>query len=62
MSKKLYGLISTLVSCAFGAGVALVSYFEPPYFAAIASALIIAQTAINDIMLLFVTDEAAKKK
>lgn len=62
MSKRLYALISTLVSCAFSAGAALVVYFQPPYFAAIASAFVIAETAINDILLLFVTDDVAAAK
>lgn len=61
MSKKLYGLISTLVTCAGTAAGALVGYFQPANFGAIVGAIAIAVPAINDILLLFVTDEEAKK-
>ena len=56
MSKKLYGLISTLVSCAGTASVALVSFFQPENFGAIIGAIGIAVPAINDILLLFVKE------
>lgn len=58
MSKKLYGLISSLVQCAGGAAIALVSYFQPPMFGAIVAAIGIGVPAINDILLLFVKAEA----
>lgn len=56
MSKKLYGLISTLVTCAGTAAVALVTFFQPENFAAIIGAIGIAVPAINDILLLFVKE------
>ena len=62
MSKKLYGLISTLVQCIGGAAEALVLYFQPPMYAAIAGAILLAMPTINDILLLFVNSEEAKKK
>ncbi len=61
MSKKLYGLISTLVTSAGSAAGALVGFFQPPYFAAWIGAIAIAVPAINDILLLFVNDKEAKK-
>lgn len=60
MSKKLYGLISTLVQCAGMAASALVGYFQPTLYGAIVAAIAIAVPAINDILLLFVKEEAAK--
>ena len=56
MSKKLYGLISTLVTCAGSASIALVGYFQPAMYGAIIGAIGIAVPAINDILLLFVND------
>lgn len=61
MSKKLYGLISTLVQCAGTAAGALVAYFQPGNFVAIEGAIIIAVPAINDILLLFVDEPKSKK-
>lgn len=61
MSKKLYALISTLVTCAGTAAGAIVGYFQPENFAAYVGAIAIAVPAINDILLLFVTDKEAKK-
>ena len=60
MNKKLYGLISTLVTCAGTAAVALVTYFQPANFGAIIGAIGIAVPAINDILLLFVNEEGKK--
>ena len=60
MSKKLYGLISTLVNCAGGAAIALVGYFQPANFVAIEGAIVIAMPAINDILLGFVNDTTSK--
>ena len=62
MSKRLYGLISTLVQCAGTAAGALVAYFQPGNFVAIEGAIIIAVPAINDILLLFVDDAKQSKK
>ena len=62
MSKKLYALISDLVDAAAIVGVALVGYFQPAKFGAIIAAIGIAKVAINDILLLFVNSEEAKKK
>lgn len=61
MSKKLYGLISTLVTCAGTATSALVGYFQPEYFAPIVGSIAIAVPAINDILLLFVKDTKSEK-
>ena len=61
MSKKLYGLISTLVTCAGTAAAAFVGYFQPGNWVAIDGAIAIAVPAINDILLLFVTDKEEKK-
>lgn len=61
MSKKLYALISTLVQCAGTAAGALIGFFQPPLFGAWIGAIAIAVPAINDILLLFVKDEEAKK-
>lgn len=57
MSKKLYGLITNLVDAAAIAGIALVTYFQPPMFGAIVAAIGIAKIAINDILLLFVKEK-----
>ena len=57
MTKKLYGLISTLVQCAGTAATALVGFFQPPLYGAIIGAIVIAVPAINDILLLFVKPE-----
>ena len=62
MSKKLYALIVSLVDAAAIIGIALVSFFQPAYFAAIVSAIGIAKIAINDILLLFVDDTKSSKK
>ena len=61
MSKKLYALISNLVDAAALAGVALVAFFQPAMCGAIIAGIGIAKVAINDILLLFVTDKEAKK-
>lgn len=57
MSKKLYGLISTLVTCAGTAASAIVGFFQPANFGAIIGAIAIAVPAINDILLLFVKED-----
>lgn len=62
MSKKLYALISTLVTCAGTISVALITFFQPSMYGAIIGAIGIAVPAINDILLLFVDDTKASKK
>ena len=62
MSKKLYGLISTIVTCAGTAASAFVGFFQPNYYGAIIGAIAIAVPAINDILLLFVNDNKEAKK
>lgn len=57
MSKKLYGLISSLIDAGAIAAIALVTFFQPPMFAAIVAAIGIAKIAINDILLLFVKEK-----
>lgn len=57
MSKKLYGLISTLITCAGTAASALVGFFQPENFAPIVGGIAIAVPAINDILLLFVKEK-----
>ena len=61
MNKKLYGLISTLVTCAGTAASAIVAFFQPENWGSIVGAIAIAVPAINDILLLFVTDKEVKK-
>lgn len=61
MSKKLYGLISTIVTCVGTAASAFVGFFQPDYYGAIIGAIAIAVPAINDILLLFVKDKEASK-
>ena len=56
MSKKLYGLISTLVSCTGTAASAILGFFQPENFAAYIGAVAIGVAAINDILLLFVNE------
>jgi hypothetical protein len=57
MSKKLYALISNLVDAGAIAAIALVTFYAPPMFGAIVSAIGIAKIAINDILLLFVKEK-----
>lgn len=57
MSKKLYGLISTLVTCAGTAAGAIIGFFQPNNYLALVGAVAIAVPAINDILLLFVREE-----
>lgn len=56
MSKKLYGLISTLLSRAGTAAGAMVAYYQPEAFGAIIAAIGIGVSAGNDIPLLFVKE------
>ena len=57
MSKKVYGLISTLVTCAGTAASAIVGFFKPENYMAYVGAIAIAVPAINDILLLFVKEK-----
>lgn len=57
MSKKLYGLITTLVTCAGTAASAFVGFFQPNNYGAWIGAIAIAVPAINDILLLFVEEK-----
>ena len=57
MSKKIYGLISTLVTCAGTAASAIVGFFQPENYMAYVGAIAIAVPAINDILLLFVKEK-----
>lgn len=58
MSKKLYALISSLVSGLGMVGSAIVAFFQPPMYGAIISAIGSGVIAVNDILLLFVKKEA----
>lgn len=60
MNKKLYGLISALVEAAEIAGMGLVAYFQPPMYGAIIAAIGIVAKAVDEVLLLFVKDEAKK--
>ena len=57
MTKRLYGLISTLVTTAGATATAFVAYFQPAMYGAIISAIAIGTAAVNDILLLFVKSE-----
>jgi hypothetical protein len=61
MSKKLYGLISTLVCAAGTVASALVGYFQPSNYGAIIAAIGIGVPAVNDILLLFVAPSENNK-
>ena len=49
MSKKLYNLIIGLVGAVGAAGIVLVTYFEPPYAAAINGSIEVATIAVAEI-------------
>jgi hypothetical protein len=57
MSKKLYGLISTLVTAAGMIADAFIVYCQPANYGAWLGAITIAVPAINDILLLFVKEK-----
>ena len=57
MSKKVYGLISSLVDAAAITSTAFVAFFQPTMYGAIIAAIGIAKVAISDILLLFVKDK-----
>ena len=61
MSKRLYALISSLVTTAGMAADALIVYFQPANYGAWLGAITIAVPAINDILLLFVKSEENKE-
>ena len=58
MSKKVFALVSGLVSGLQTIGVSLVTYNNPEYATAINSAIVIAGAAIIEICNLFVKTEA----
>lgn len=58
MSKKLYGLISTIITAVGTIAGAIVGFFQPPMYGAIIAAIGIGVPAVNDILLLFVKKEA----
>lgn len=62
MSKKLFTLISTLVTAAATAGIAYVTYTEPEGATAINSAISIGAGAIVQICNLFVKPDPEKEK
>ena len=65
MSKALYRLINGLIGAAAAAGEAIVVYAGTKgftYSVQIATAIPIAVTAINQILLLFVKDPTVEKK
>lgn len=57
MSKKVYALVSTLVTVAGTTAEALVAYFQPHLYGAIIAAIGIGVVAINDILLLFTKEQ-----
>lgn len=57
MSKKVYALVSSLVTCSGTAASAVIAFFQPSFYGAIIAAIGIGVTAINDICLLFVKEE-----
>lgn len=57
MSKKLYGLISSLVTAAGMIADAFIVYCQPANYGAWLGAITIAVPAINDILLLFVKEK-----
>lgn len=56
MSKKLFTLISTLVTCAGTAASALVAYYQPAWYGAIITSIGIGVAAINDILAQFIKE------
>lgn len=57
MTKKLYSLITTIVTCSGTVASAVIGYFQPANYVAIIGAVAIAVPAVNDILLLFVTED-----
>ena len=61
MSKKMYLLVSSLVTAAAGAAVAIVTYIEPAHAGAINAAIGVAEGAVVTICGLFTApDEGGK--
>ena len=56
MSKKTFNLITGIIGAVQTAGVAIVTYLNPEYAAAINSAIVIAGTATIEICNLFVKE------
>ena len=56
MSKKTFNLITGIIGAVQTAGVAIVTYLNPEYAAAINSAIVIAGTAAIEICNLFVKE------
>ena len=56
MSKKTFNLITGIIGAVQTAGVAIVTYINPEYAAAINSAIVIAGTAAIEICNLFVKE------
>lgn len=61
MSKKLYTLVSTIVSAAGTVATAIIAYVQPGYTPAIVAAIGLGVTAINEIAVQFVDDKTAAK-
>ena len=61
MSKRICGFIQTCVTAVGMIAEAAMLTFKPAYYGQIAAAIGIAVPAINDILLLFVKNEEAKK-
>lgn len=57
MSKKTFNLITGIIGAVQAAAVAIVTYTEPSYTAAINSAIVIAGTAAIEICTLFIKEE-----
>lgn len=59
MKKKTFNLISGIVGGVEAVAVALVTFFNPNYAAAINASIVIAGTAVTEICALFVKEENA---
>lgn len=57
MTKKLYVLISTLVTAAGTVASALVAFYQPTWYGAIITSIGIGVAAINDILVQFVKEK-----
>lgn len=57
MSKKTYGLISGLIGVAATAANILLAFFQPAMYGAIIAAVGIGAKAVDEILLLFVTEK-----
>ena len=61
MSKKMYALITGIIGGVGAIASAIVSYTDPAQATAILAAIPIAITAANEILMLFVNQDGAKK-